>query len=97
MAQGIMYITTSVECSLLEGNTWDSQLFALVCFPSKNPLAVFSTCVQEQRSFESLWWLLWETTRAKEGLKTAERSKARLKSHEEFAFTFDVVCVVRTF
>lgn len=95
MAQGIMYITTYVECRLLEGNIWDSQLFALVCFPSKNPLAVVPMCVQEQRS---LWWLLWEIRRrAKEGLKTAERSKARLKSHEEFTFTFDMVCVVCAF
>lgn len=57
MAQGraILYINTYVECSLFKGDIWESQRFTLNCFPTKNPLAVVSTCVQKQISFESVF------------------------------------------
>lgn len=89
-----MCINTYPVHSLFKENIWESQLLALVCFASRSHwLLLPGVC----RTRHPLWAFGDGTGRAQESLKAAERSKARLKSLEEFTFTFDMVCLVRVF
>lgn len=93
MAQGepILCINTSAEHSLFKGNIWESQLLALVCSASESPWLLLAGVCRARHPRGPLGM-----AQAAEGsLKAAERSKARLKSLEEFTFAFDMVCLVQ--
>lgn len=79
------------RASLFKGNIWESQPLALVCSASKSWQLFLPGVCRARHPLPAHG----DGTGGTQSLKAAERSKARLKSLEEFTFTFDMVCLLQ--
>lgn len=89
-----MCLNTYVECSVFKGNIWESQPLALLCFACKSHWLLLPGVCRARHPLSAFGD---GAGRAEESLEAAERSKATLKSLEEFSSTSDVVCLMWIF